>query len=344
MRRNSNIYEVAKLAQVSAMTVTRAFSGKAPVAEKTRRKIMDAAEKLNYRPNLFASKLRGGSTNSIGLLWSLAPPHSSVRQVRDISIRMYKQGYACHVADSLSDQEVIKQCLEEFIDHRVDAVILQDISHENNPEPFISLLKNLPACILVVNKPDPELPFDQLVIDERPAVRGALEHFARAGKRNPAYFFSSFSRKADLFLEEMNSIGFAGDESHLRHVALSDNLSNYFRWDAYGEYLDRTYPGEIPFDAFLVSTDECAAALIRHLKKRGLRVPEDIAVCGFNNGDMSEYFDPPIASVSREESKVADVIEEMLMKRLDNLQMKQQICTVPMKFIPRDSAGIINKR
>lgn len=343
MKRNANIYEVAELAQVSAMTVTRAFNGKAPVAENTRRKILEAAEKLNYRPSLFARKLSGGSTNSIGILWSLAPPHSSVRQVRDISIHMYKLGYACHVADSLSDPKIIKQCLEEFIDHRVDAVIFQDPGRMEDAESFTGLLKRLPACIIVINKFNPKLPFDQLVIDESGAVRDALKHFAAAGKCNPAYFFSSLSRKKDLFLREMKNQGFAGGEDHLLHVAVSDNMSNAFNWNAYGKYLDDTYPDRIPFDAFLASTDECAAALIRDLKRRGLRVPEDIAVCGFNNSDMSEFFDPPIASISREESRVAGVIENMLVQRLGNPQLRQQVRTLSMKFIPRNSAGIINK-
>jgi LacI family purine nucleotide synthesis repressor len=344
MKRNANIYEVAELAQVSAMTVTRAFSGKGSIAEKTRAKIMEAAEKLNYRPSLFARKLSGGSTNSIGILWSLAPPHSSVRQVRDISVRLYKRGYACHVADSLSDPKIITQCLEEFIDHRVDAVVVQASCSEIASPPFVSLLKRLPACLVIVNEPTPELPFDQLVINEQQAIRDALRHFAKAGKRNPAYFFSSLSRKKDAFLQEMEALGIAGGENNLLHITMSDSMNNRFNWGAYGEYLDKIYPDRIPFDAFLVSTDECAAALISHLKRRGLNVPEDIAVCGFNNSEMSEYFDPPIASVSRSENKVADLIEEMLMKRLANPSLKQQSHTLAMEFIPRASAGITKRR
>ncbi len=344
MKQNANIYEVAELAQVSAMTVTRAFSGKAPVAEKTRRKIMEAAEKLNYRPSLFARKLSGGSTNSIGILWSLAPPHSSVRQVRDITIRMYNQGYACHVADSLSDEKIIKQCLGEFIDHRVDAVVLQDVCHVDEDGEITNLMKRLPACLMVVNELYPNLPFDQLVIDESEAIRDLMADFAAAGKKRPAYCFSSHSRKADLFLQELKSQGFQGGAENLLNIIITADMSNDRNWKAYAEYLDKTYPGEIPFDAFFVSTDECAAALIQYLKSRGLRVPEDIAVCGFNNSDISEFFAPPIASISREEEKVADAIEQMLMRRLSDPQAPKQILTLPLKYISRKSAGtILNK-
>ncbi len=335
MKRNANIYEVAELAQVSAMTVTRAFSGKAPVAEKTRLKIMEAAEKLNYRPSLFARKLSGGSTNSIGILWSLAPPHSSVRQVRDISIRMYNQGYACHVADSLSDEKIIKQCLGEFIDHRVDAVVLQDVC---TPE-IANLLKKLPACLLVAHELYPNLPFDQLFIDESEAIRDLIANFAAAGKKRPAYFFSTPSRKTDTFLQELKKQGLQSGPENLLNVVITVDMSNDHNWRGYAEYLEKTYPDKIPFDAFLTSTDGCAAALIQYLKSRGLRVPEDIAVCGFNNSDISDFFDPPIASISREEEKVADAIEKMLMHRLSNPQAPRQVLTLPMKYISRKSAG-----
>ncbi len=339
IRRNANIYEVAELAQVSAMTVTRAFSGNAPVAEKTRRKIMEAAEKLNYRPSLFARKLSGGSTNSIGILWSLAPPHSSVRQVRDISIRMYNQGYACQVADSLSNEKIIRQCLGEFIDHRVDAVVVQDIRHTGADNEILNLLKKLPACIVVVNELHQELPFDQLVIDESHAIRDVLAAFAAAGKKNPAYFYSSHSRKVDIFLRELKRQGFRCGKESLLNITITANMTNDHNWEAYADYLDTTYPEHIPFDAFFVSTDECAAALIQHLKRRGLRIPEDIAVCGMNNSDFSKFFEPPVASISREEEKVADAISGMLMNRLRNPEIARQIQTLYIKYIPRESAG-----
>jgi DNA-binding LacI/PurR family transcriptional regulator len=339
MKRNANIYEVAELAQVSPMTVTRAFNGNAPVAEKTRKKIMEAAEKLDYRPSLFARKLSGGSTNSIGILWSLAPPHSSIRQVRDISLRMYERGYACHVADSLSEEKIVKQCLAEFIDHRVDAVVFQNMHLADHDGTIRNLLKKLPACIMVSNEACPDLPFDQLVIDESKPIHDMMKQFAAAGKKRPAYFFNSYSRKVNLFLKELKEQGFQGGSGSLLQVSLTRNMSNTYHWLAYAEYLEDRYPDRIPFDAFFVSPDEGAAALIHYLKKRGIRVPEDIAVCGINNSDMAEFFDPPIASINREEGKVADAIEQMLMVRLADLQAPRQIRSLSMKYIPRLSAG-----
>ncbi len=338
--RHANIYEVAELAQVSAMTVTRAFNGSAPVAPKTREKIMAAAEQLNYRPSLFARSLRGVSTRSVGILWSLAPPHSSVRQVRDISTRMYNHGYACHIADSLSDPKIVTQCLGEFVDRKVDGVVLQTMSHPELSPEIIMLLKKLPAALVVSSSPY-DIPFDQLVIDRRQAVSDLLDHFIRSGKKRPVFFYNRNSAFSEIFLEEMSRRGLDTTQCLLSVEARAGNGGDY-NWRAYAEYVAKHYPDEIPFDAIWLSTDECAAAMVQYLHERGLRVPEDIAVCGNNNSYMSEFFSPPLASISREEGGLADLVEEMLMARLDNPGLPPVVKTISTKFIPRRSAGVIN--
>lgn len=339
INRNANIYEVAELAEVSAMTVTRAFNGSAPVAPKTREKIMAAAEKLNYRPSLFARSLRGGSTRSIGILWSLAPPHSSVRQIRDISIRMYGHDYACHIADSLSDPKIITQCLGEFVDRKVDGVVLQDMGRGKLSPEIIKLLKKLPAT-LIVSPTVNDIPFDQLILDRRQAISNLLDHFMRAGKKKPAFFFNHYSTFSEIFFQEVSKRGLDADQC-LQPVNAEINGANNYNWRAYAEYIEKHYPEKIPFDAFCLSTDECAAAMIQYLQERGLRVPEDIAVCGNNNSSMSEFFSPPLASISREEDSVADLVEEMLMGRLENPELPPRTKVISTKFIPRKSAGII---
>ena len=100
------------------------------------------------------------------------------------------------------------------------------------------------------------------------------------------------------------------------------------------------YPGgEYPFDAVWAATDEGAAALVNHFIKSGYRVPEDIAVVGFNNNETSQYMIPPLASVERMNDKVMSSLIKMLLNRIENPDSSLAKETIHMEFIPRLSAG-----
>ena len=127
MKKNVTIMDVARDCGLSKSTVAYALNSSAEgkVSLAKREIVRKSASKLGYRPNIMAQSLRNGRTNSIGLLWSLSGPHDSLGLVRNISIRLMHKGYACHVADSLSDIRIIKQCLVDFRSRNVDGLIIQ---------------------------------------------------------------------------------------------------------------------------------------------------------------------------------------------------------------------------
>ena len=339
--KNANIYQVAELANVSAMTVARAFSGKAPVAERTRMRILEAAKQIGYRPNLLARGLRGGSTKTIGLLWSLCPPHSSIGQVRDISSRLMKHHYACQVVDSLSDPAIIRHSIGDFVDRRVDGVIFGDLMNMDYDRELIELLKRLPAVLLVVKKHCPELPFDQLVMDEDKSIADIAEHFIRTGRKHLLFLHSSgHESKVNAFRTVLKKYALpcgAGCASDISKRI--DWNGAKFNWQVYPACFADQEERYGKYDGVICSTDEGAAVLMKKLLKDGRKVPEDIAVCGFNNSYMSEFFTPPIASVRRMESETAELIEQMILARLEDRAMKKQWKTIHMEFVHRESAG-----
>ena len=339
--KNVNIYHVAELANVSAMTVTRAFSGKAPVAQQTRERILDAARKLGYRPNLLARGLRGGSTRTIGLLWSLCPPHSSIGQVRDITSRLMNYHYACQVVDSLSDPGIIRHSIEDFVDRRLDGVILGDWMNMKYDEEMIALLKRLPAVLLVLRKYNPQLPFDQLVLNDDAPVAEITGHFIKSGRRHLLFLHSSgHDGRVGIFQDILKRNGLpSGSESAFDITKNIHWTVTPFNWNVYPECFNEQEKRYGKYDGVICSTDEGAAILIRELRKIGRHVPRDTAVCGFNNSYMSEFFTPPIASVRRMESETAGRIADMILARLENPAMESQTETINMEFVYRESAG-----
>ena len=107
----ATVYEVARLAGVSHMTVTRTFSGKQSVADDTRQRVLDAAERLGYRPNMLAKGLRGGRTRTIAAIWQQMGALYSSAIVGEISNRAVAEDYQFSVIDSMGGPEALERTI-----------------------------------------------------------------------------------------------------------------------------------------------------------------------------------------------------------------------------------------
>lgn len=332
MKKNSNIYEVAKLAGVSPMTVTRTFNGKAPVAARTKERVLEAAGKLDFRPNLLARDLKRGSTRSVGVLWSLCHPYSGAAQVRSISERLLRHGYSCHLADSLSNSELVVRCLEDFVGRRMDAVVLDDNRDITRDARIVTLLRRFDTVLLARRRSESPLEFDQVVCNQLPALRELFRCLKANGRKR----LGIFNPRAEQM--EMLRLLAAETELPIEFLPTPENRENNRTCEA--KYIAERFPGTIPFDAFLSYVDETAAALMGHLLDRGLRVPEDIALCGYNNSSMAPFFRPPLASIDRGDSQVGPLLADLLLDRLTDPGRPRQIRRIDYQFIPRRSVGI----
>ena len=342
MRKNVTIMDVARDCGLSKSTVAYALNSSAEgkVSLTKREIVRKSASKLGYRPNIMAQSLRNGKTNSIGLLWSLSGPHDSLGLVRNISIRLMHKGYACHVADSLSDIRIIKQCLVDFRSRNVDGLIIQFDEKLSRNKEVSDLLREIQNVIIVT----PEAvgnQFDNLIIDRTQAVRNIVDHFVATGRKRLTLLSTTDTSRENAFSEQIKLHDLPYSEDSIIHVEANydGDDSSSIRWLHFVDTVKNKFNGQIPFDALICSTDEAAAAVINYLYESGYKVPEDIAVSGFNNSGMTAYFRPPLASVDRRNQESAENITEMLLNRIKTPALQPQNRKIEMKFIHRKSAG-----
>lgn len=338
--RRTTIHKVAEVANVSAMTVTRTFNGSGAVAAKTKSMILKVAAELGYRPSILAQSLRSGKTNSIGLLWSLGGPHDSIGLVRNISIRLMRKDYACHVADSLSDPQIIKQCLMDFCSRNVDGVIVQLDENLANDKEIHDLLREISNVVIVTPKAL-DCGFDNLLLDRTQAIREIVDHFVVSGRKKVGFLSTTNGTRERAFIEEIKSHNLACSDDSIIHVKGDCSINNaaQIRWDCFADTLKNKFNGKIPFDALICSADEGAGAVITYLDELGYKVPDDIAVSGYNNSAMAAYLRPPLASVDRRNQDVAENVTEILLNRIENKKLAPQRELLEMKFVHRKSAG-----
>jgi DNA-binding LacI/PurR family transcriptional regulator len=335
---------IAREAKLSPTTVSRVLNNQADkvgIKLKTQQKVWEVAKRLNYTPNPLAVGLNGGRTNTLGLIWSLGGPHDTGKTTHDIIWRLQKRGYRTQLADHGDDPQITDNLLTDFLRRHVDGVVLQNNSPILLGEgPILPKLGEFPAALLVSGLPPIEnLKIDHLFHDRKPVFVGVVEHFARIGRRRPAMLggWPSSQLKAATFFGEARRHGMeiqAGAEIDIGKIIL-ETMAAQSR-----ATLEHRFDGrDFPFDALMCNNDEMAVVAIDYLRGRSLRVPEDVAVVGFNDVSLAPFHTPPLASGDRQDGPVAAIIEEMILHRLENPEAPPQRRSVPMRFVWRASAG-----
>jgi LacI family transcriptional regulator len=334
---------IAQEAGLSPTTVSLVLNNRAEsvgIKLQTRQKVMEIAKRMNYVRNPLAAGLSGARTRTIGLLWSLAGPHSSEGMVRNLVLRAQKRGYMAHVVDSLSDPEVIERQLIDFRRRRVDGVAVQLLSNDALSPSIERQLQEFDAAV-VVSPQAARGKLDWIEHDRLSAVRDAADHFADTGRKRPGILISTVggAEKIQAFLGRCRQRGMAVGEESILGVRYSQTA--YSRQEplmaAYRRSLEER--NHFDFDCLLCSTDEGAVVAMSWLRSLGLRVPQDVAIIGINNALFSQWLSPALASVDRRDEDVAATIEQMLFDRLEDGTAQPQRRTVAMRLLVRESAG-----
>lgn len=334
------IQEVAKKAGVSTITVSRVFSGKAPVAARTRDRVMAIAREFGYAPNPLAQGLRGGQTRTIGLLWSMAGSPEATAVARNLAVLAQQRSYVAYMIDSMGKTDVICQTLREFARRQVDGIILQASPSMFHAAPELrDMLRRFAAAVIVTNEPIEGLQ-DQIVHDRYAAYREVARHLAQAGRKRPAIMTdpSSNTDKIDVFLDELRKNNLKVDNAH-NVIPISLSRKPHISSDFYKHLCDQFADDLFPFDAVMCTTDEGATALMAWLKQRELRVPDDVAVVGCDNTGFSPYLDPPLATIDRRDDEMVQMVDQLLFERIEHPTQPAASMPLAMRFLKRASAG-----
>jgi len=331
MKRATTIKDIAEVAGVSTMTVTRVY-GKGYVAPETRKKVEYFAAKLNYRPNLLARGLRGCKTKSIGILWSIGGPHDSQGLIREITFKLSKHGYVSYVADSLNDPQIMKDCLEDYVSRNIDGIIIQEDGDKLRDPEILDLLRRISNVVIgLESDPCKDIPFDYINLDRNKAIYKIMDHLVASGRRNICFLAQKLSPDREkAFMDAL--------ESHHLPTANS-RIINHSHLEISPDFVSLLVHHHFAYDAVLTASDESAAAVIALLHKYGLSVPHDVAIVGFNDNLMSQFFIPPIASVNRRNHKFSDLAVDILIEKIESKRIAQRIEHLDMQFVKRESAG-----
>jgi DNA-binding LacI/PurR family transcriptional regulator len=304
--------DVAAHAGVSVKTVSNVVNGYVHVAPATREKVEAALAELGYRPNLSARSLRGGRSGIIGL----AVPELGVPYFAELAQQVVKvagaRGFTVLIdqTEGLADSE--RLVLDGIRPHLIDGLIFSPLALDTRQ--FARRRDGTPLVLLGELVTDG--PADHVAIDNVAAAREAVGHLAAQGRRRIAAIGAQHDATGQTAHLRLTGYRQALDEAGLHHDRhLVADTPAFHRADG-AAAMTRLLLGRPLPDAVFAFNDLLALGALRACHEHGARVPDDVAIVGFDDIDDGRYSVPSLSTVSPDKEQIAQVAVDMLVDRL----------------------------
>ena len=287
----ATIYDVSVLAGVSLATVSRVMNKNAKVSEKTTQKVLDAMKQLGYRPNSIAQSLASNRSNSVGILVSElhGPFYGSMMSGIEAELRTAEKHVI--IAAGHSEEALEKDGIEFLISRQCDALILH--VEAVSDEYLIELVKgDIP--IVLINRYIAEIADHCISLNNELGGYYATKALLEQGHRQFAYI-SGPSWKMD------SQDRLKGHQRALKEFNVPYNGALTYEGDyqetSGSEGISYLLEQSQPFTALVCANDEMALGAMTVLREKGIRVPDDISLMGFDNIFFSQFIHPKLSTI-----------------------------------------------
>ncbi|MCL5075695.1 MAG: LacI family transcriptional regulator [Chloroflexi bacterium] len=308
------IKDVAAQAGVSYQTVSRVINNKPEVAAETRQKVLQVIKELDYQPNVLAGSLRRRETLTIALIIPDTFNPFFAEVAKGVEETGFQFGYSLVLCHSDYDAQKELRYVHVLRSKRVDGVIL--IPSSPASEALQVLLKHKIPVVLADRKPmDMASEVDTVTADNTQGARAATEHLIRLGHRRIAFIARPFPMTHSA--GRLHGYRLALEQHGLPFVE-EMVVHGGFRYPAGEEAMQHLLSLKPPITAVLAYNDIMAIGALKAISDRGLSVPRDISVVGFDDIPPAAYTDPPLTTVAMPKVEMGRIAAQRLMQMVDS--------------------------
>lgn len=335
-KKEVTIYDIAAQLKVSTATVSRALRDDPVVNFKTKKKIRDLAEQYGYQTNHFARNLRQGQTKTIGVIIPRLNSYFMATVIAGIEQIANEAGYNLLISQSSESFEREDSIVQTMFNNRVDGLLVSLSYHTTSLEHFGKFAKKkLP--VIFFDRTQQTNTFTSISINNRQAGYEATKHLLEKGCRRIVHITASITQS--IYRERYLGYAQALTEYDLpvdQELIFLGNLSLESGADA--AHFIHSLPQKP--DGVFVANDNCAAGCVIGLKKQGWRIPQDIAVVGFNDDPICRIVEPNLTSIHYPGHVMGELAARSLIAHLNgnvDIMLTQHI-QIRSDLIVRDSS------
>ena len=327
------IKEVAQIAGVSIATVSRVISNSDyPVNPRTREAILQVAEDVGYSPNRAARSLRTERSSLIGVILDNFSSQWAPIIIRGIQDILHNSGYFTLVVNIPWEKYSQADVVRDMLGHSVDGFVFVEAWHPIRE--LRDMLNNRPYVIVhrLFNESDPY----SIIPDERYNCALVVKHLLALGHKKIAYiagdarYFSS-AQRLNTYLDTMRAAG----------IEVADDWIAQGEWKVLSGYQSATriFAAAQKPSAIVAANDGLAYGALLAAQDHGLRVPEDVAIVGYGDHEISRISNPTITTVTLPLFLMGQVAAENLLSQLNSEKVDFAEQLIPGELIVRQSCG-----
>ena len=330
----TNIYEIAKKANVSHMTVSRAFNNPELVNKKTREEIIKIADELNYRPSLIARSMRTKKTHYIGLILPDIINPFFPEIVRGVDDYARKNDYNVILVNTDNDYEKQTLSLYMFIDRGIDGIIMSGIAGGKKDKKFITKIikRNIPAVL--IDRFIPELQSSYVITNNFKAAYDATNYLIKLGHKKIGVISSP--QKIKIFQDRLKGY---------KQALMDNNIDYRENFIAEGEESIKSGYDTIKklltevnnFTAIFAMCDFMAFGVYKYCQEKNIKIPDDISVISIDDIYTSALITPPLTTMAQQKYEIGFNAAKILIDSIKKDTLPKNQTILEAKLIERGS-------
>lgn len=308
------IKDIARELCISVSTVSRALADDKNIRRETKEKVLEAAQRLGYRPNPVATNLKYGHTNTVGIIVpEMVTPFASkvINGVQDV---LYTHGIKVIIANSEEDPEKEKENLRLMERFMVDGIIISQCSYKQNLEEY-RRLQQAEMPLVFYDRIPHGMEVSQVLVDDYMKSFFLVEELIRSGRKNivhiqgPDYIYNSIERSK-------------GYQDAMQKFRLTDSIriitSLGMNFEDGKTIADQLLDTRQNLDAVFAFTDTLAIGIMNRLRERGTKIPNDVAIASFSGTELSSIVYPPLSTVEPPLYQMGKQAAELILEKIKN--------------------------
>jgi LacI family transcriptional regulator len=307
------IHDIAKKLSISASTVSRALSDHPRISIDTKKKVKALAKKLNYHPNIVATNLRVGKTNTVGIVVPRINRNFFSNVIGGFEDIVSNAGYRMMITQTNEDYNKEVENIKVLINARVDGIIMS-LSADTKDYNHLKLIKRNGIALIFFDRVADNIESSKVVIDDLDGSYNAVNHLISQGCKKIAHFagpehINIYSNRMKGYLNALKD-----NNIDIKDYLIINNVITKDKGFSACKHLMNLKDKP---DAIFATSDFSALGAMIFLKENGYKIPEDVALVGFANEPFTGLLEPGLTSVDQHSNEIGIEVAKLF---LDEVQ------------------------
>lgn len=332
--RRITIKDLSKFLSLSTSTISRALLHDKNVNEETRKRVLDAAEKLGYKPNLTALSLQSGQSKTIGFVVpEMITPFSS-KVLKGIQNILYPLGYRIIITQSDEDPLIERKNLQLMEEFNVDAIIINLCHETKNNDMYEHIMNQGTPLIFFDRLPHQSLDVSKVIIDDYIKSSLMVEYLIKTGRKRIVHImgpstipnvtermngYKRILTKYDIFDENL--------------IVQTGGMTFEHGKKAIRQILDKN----VQFDSIFAFSDTLAMGAMNFLLEQKISIPDEVSIASFSGTELSSMVYPQLTSVQQPLEKMGEAAAALALEKIKDIKAPSRTVLMDAELVYRAS-------